>query len=343
MRKYSICALVAYTKMLWHLIVFGCETTFLGEGENMRKLTYGMAALVAAFTASTASAAVIFSSDLSTSAGFVVAGTADGAATFGYDYSADGIPAAPNGADTVGLKLEANLTAGAADEIAAVTSGLGLTGQYQVQVDIWTNYKIGGTGSTEFGGAGVGHDGVTAGRNGASLMVTGDGGSSRDYRLFKDAGEQWIASGQYDAALASNNGADPVIAAAFPAVAPPASQGQVGVSADGNGAFQWMTLVIDVDTNAIGSGISTDAGIATFTLTSAASGNTQTIGTIDNSNGGTVVNMGGDAALIYGDLFSSLCLDPSHTFGVYDNVIVTPEPASLALMGLGGLMMLRRR
>ena len=61
----------------------------------MRKLSYGMAALVAAFTASTASAAVIFSSDLSTSAGFVVAGTADSAATFGYDYSADGIPRRP--------------------------------------------------------------------------------------------------------------------------------------------------------------------------------------------------------------------------------------------------------
>ena len=27
----------------------------------------------------------------------------------------------------------------------------------------------------------------------------------------------------------------------------------------------------------------------------------------------------------------------------YDNLIITPEPASLALLGLGGLMMLRRR
>ena len=189
-----------------------------------------------------------------------------------------------------------------------------------------------------------GMTGTTAGRNGASIMFTGDGGSSRDYRLYKNSGEQFFASGQYGPALASNKrcrpGPSPRLSRGS---APPAAQANPGTSSDGNSAFQWMTLVIDVDTNAIGLGVSTDPGTATFTLTSAASGNTIEIGTIDNSNGGTVVNMSGDAALIYGDLFSSLASDTALQFGVYDNVVITPEPASLALMGIGGLMMLRRR
>lgn len=58
------------------------------------------------------------------------------ASTFNYDYSADGIPSAPNGSGTSGLKLEANLANGVTDEIAVVHS-LGFSGTpYRVTFDM---------------------------------------------------------------------------------------------------------------------------------------------------------------------------------------------------------------
>ena len=144
-----------------------------------------------------AQAGLVFVDDLSSGAAWSVAGDADSNSTFGYDYSADGIPSAPNGSGTTGLKLEANLANGVAAQVAAVRS-LGFSGTpYRVTFDMWTNFSIADGSSTEFSGGGVGHDGVTAGRSGAVLLVTGDGGSSRDYRLYKDTGEQFFASLQY--------------------------------------------------------------------------------------------------------------------------------------------------
>ena len=305
----------------------------------------------------TASAApVVFSSSLDNATGMTITADADTAFTFGYDYSADGIPEAPNsvgGAATTGLKMEANISTGALNEIAAVTTGLGaLTGKYNVQADIWVNangpWPGGGSGSTEFAGVGVGHDGVETGRDAASMIFDGEGGSSYDYRLYKDTGLQYPASGQYAVDSPNNSGVD--LSAAFPGLAAPASQQtayaqQTGTTANGSGGFQWMTLLVEVDTNAIGSGITTDTGLAKFTLTSATSGNTVVIGTIDNSNGGTVVDMSGNVALIYGDLFSSVSDNAALSFGVFDNltVEVIPEPTSLVLFGLSSLALVGRR
>lgn len=134
----------------------------------------------------------IYSDDLSTGAGFTVVDNPDTVAIFGYDYSADGVPSAPNGTGTTGLKLEANIANGTAAETAAVHS-LGFSNTpYRVSFDAWVNLSIADGASAEYLGGGVGHDGTTPGRSGASLIVTGDGGSSRDYRLYKDAGEQFL-------------------------------------------------------------------------------------------------------------------------------------------------------
>ena len=106
--------------------------------------------------AGTAIGGVVFTDDLSSSAAWSIASGPDSSATFGYDYSADGIPAAPNGTGTVGLKMEANLTNGVADEIAAVHA-LGFSGtQYRVTFDMWGNFSIADGSSTEFFGGGVG-------------------------------------------------------------------------------------------------------------------------------------------------------------------------------------------
>jgi hypothetical protein len=308
---------------------------------------------VALFASSAFAGTVLFTDGMSTGAGWTVSGTTDSAHTWGYDYSADGIPAAPNGGDTFGLKLEANIVDGLAHEISASRSlaAAGYTpgAPYTVQTDIWANFELASGTSTEFAGAGGGHDGATAGRNGASLLYTGDGGSVRDYRMYKDAGEQFIGSLQYNPAFATNNGGEPAIAAAFPgidvALATSGPQ-QIGLTDAGDGGFQWMTMLIEVDPSALGSGVTGDLGVASFTLTSAASGSTLLIGTLDNSNGGTVVDMEGSLSMIYGDLFASLSAAPQFQFGLYDNVIVTevPEPATaLCLLGLGALAMIRRR
>lgn len=298
-----------------------------------------MAGIAAGLCLGSAQGQVLFTSDLDSGTGFTVLGTADTTSEFGYDYSADGITAAPNGTGTTGLKLTANngdaVAAGA--EIVAVADLVITAPIYSVKVDAWVNavgpFPGGGAGSTEFGGIGIGHDGTTVGRNGGSFLYTGDGGSSRDYRLYKDINEQFVASGQY--AVVSNNQSDVAIAAAFPGLAPPVAQGDATLTNDGTGGFQWMTLEAVVNVA---------AGTATYSLTSDTSGNTVTIGTLD-SNLGDTFGLTGQASIFYGDLFSSIAGDANLAFGVFDNFSVTavPEPTSLALLGVGSLAMLRRR
>ena len=300
-------------------------------------LTTTLTACITAGLGVSAQGAELFSSDLDSSAGFTVLGTADTASAFGYDYSADGIPSAPNGTGTTGLRLDANITTGASHQIAAVTNMTFNAPVYTVTVDAWLNangpFPGGGGGSTEFGGMGVGHDGVTAGLNGGSFIFTGEGGSSRDYRMYKDATEQFVASTQY--ATATNNGSDPAYATAFPGLSAPAIQSQSGTTGNGAGGFQWMTITAIVDTV---------NGTVNYSISSDDSGNSVVVGTLDSNIGNSFATTG-SASIIYADLFSSVSDNAALSFGVYDNFSVTdvPEPGSLALLGLGGLALLRRR
>jgi hypothetical protein len=286
-----------------------------------------------------APAASLFSSNLDSATGLTVLGSADTTSQFGYDYSADGIPSAPNGSGTTGLRLTANngdATAGA-EEIVVVTTNPITAMNYRITVDAWVNavgpFPGGGAGSTEFGGIVIGHDGTTIGRNGGLFMFDGEGGSSRDYRLYKGTGEQFLASLQY--AVASNNNSGASFSAAFPGLAPPASQGDATLTADGAGGFQWMTLEGIVDQA---------AGTATFSLTSAASGNTVLVGTLD-ANIGDPFATGGSAGVVFADIFSSVSGNPALSFGVFDNFEVTeiPEPSAGVLALLGAALVLRRR
>jgi len=119
----------------------------------------------------------------------------DTTATFAYDYSVDGIPPAPGGKGetTLGLKFTANEMEGAAAHIMASPSDKYFEGDYAVVFDLWMNVNGplpgGGGGSTEFAAAGIGTSGdhvqvADDASDGAWFLVTGEGGSSRDFRFF---------------------------------------------------------------------------------------------------------------------------------------------------------------
>jgi hypothetical protein len=287
------------------------------------------------------SAAVLFQTNFDDATGLSVLGTADTAVDFGWDYSAVGVPQNPNSGDTTALRLAANISAGAANEVAVVTSGQNFSGPYQVTFDFWVNangpFPAGGTGSTEFGGGVVGHDGATAGRNGGSLIISGEGGSSRDWRLYNDATELFIADGVYS--VSSNNafsGDDPPqneIELVFPGNAPPAAQGaldpeQNGVVQDGSGGFAWHTMTITVP----------KTGEIQYKVDGLEIG-------VLNAGAGPAVTTVGEAGVVYADIFSSVSDDPNYSFGLFDNLVVTdvPEPATMVLLGLGGLTAVLRR
>ncbi len=278
----------------------------------------------------------IFQSDMDSGAAWTVNATADTAYQFGYDYSAMGIPASPNGGgSTTGLLMKANLVEPASvDFVVATPTGLSMSGQYTVEFDMWINangpFPGGGTGSTEFLGGGVGYDGTSAERVGGMLLASGEGGSSRDYRMYKNAGEQFVASGQYDVDTNNNSGVD--LSAFFPSQSPPLFQQnnyaqQTGSTAAGAGGFAWHRMVITVDSN---------AGTANFAIDGLS------IGTLD-ANIGSAFDTTGNVQVMYTDLFSGVSDNAELSFGIVDNFLVTPEPATMVLLAMGGVAVLRRR
>lgn len=275
---------------------------------------------------------------------------------FNFDYSAVGIPEAPNsqGGDdaTRGVRLTANFNP--ANETSSFVSlfptdsggtPLNFTGSYQLRFDTWINFGIGGAGTTEFIGGGIAYDNVTADiASGAQIIVTGDGGSSNDWRTFKSptAPQQFFIQ---DAEMAggTHQGSDPYYADFLPAVAPPASQGQAaGDSVAGSPGFQWITLEVNVNGNDITMFAerpdSSRLLIVEFdkTFTDAAA---------DPPDPG-LANSDGNISLFYADFFSGAASLGALQFGLIDNVVVNriPEPASaVMLVMVMGLAALRRR
>jgi hypothetical protein len=298
-------------------------------------------------SASTA-AGQIFTDGLSNGLNWTVAQDGDTSFVFGYDYSQQGIPAAPRGGgDTIGLKFEVNNNPpNDINQIVAYNSNAAFTGQYTLRADVWINWAlVGGTvgqGTTEFAGLGVGHDGLAPGPSGASFLFDGDGDTVADYRLYKNSTVQDPASGQYTTGTAAgaNGNTNATYSAAFPAIDVAAAvpdQGQTGTTLAGAGGFQWMTVNLEVDTIAIGpSGIAGLPGFTRVSLRSASSGNLVTVGTIDNSNGGAFVSMEGSIALLMSDIFNSVTTNPALSFAIFDNVQVFAGLVPLDPGVLGG-------
>jgi hypothetical protein len=300
------------------------------------------------FRGLTASAQNLFfdNLDLDTSANYTVSSDADTLATFAYNYSALGIPSAPNsvGGSTIGLKLEANngdATAAAA-AIGVSPAGRTFIGDITLRFDMWINangpFPGGGVGSTQFVTAGVGTAGNTIHKSsgnadGTWFGVDGEGGSGIDYRIYLGTGLQTPDAGFYAAGTAADarNAANSYYTGRFPGQGPPQFQQdnfpqQTGNVKDGSVGFAWR----QVEIAKLGSGV-------TWSIDGALIGNVPS------------ATFSGDNVFVgFWDAFTSISDNPTLSFGLIDNLRViqaVPEPSAVALACIAafGLFAIRRR
>ena len=291
--------------------------------------------LIAISIATTARGQELFSDDFNTdsSANYTTTATsADTDVQFGFDYSVLGIPVAPSTTDatTLGLRLAANLTEPGAPEAVTLSTVIQFSGNYSVSFDAWINassrFPGGGAGSTEYITGGLGGDGVTANLGGASgsgawIAVSGDGGSTRDYRMYKNDSEQFAESGQFAAGSSSagggaHNNNDPYYASFGNVnVGGLPVQGEIpqqsGSTAAGSFGFAWHRVELVVDPTG-GSG-------GTAAVTWLIDG--LRIGTLDAGQGATF-QTDGSASVGIMDIFSSVSDSAQLSFGLIDNLLV---------------------
>lgn len=313
---------------------------------RMKSVLLAAAAAAAAIFPLTAPAATLYQDnfDIDSSSNYTVAADPDTAAAFGYDYSAMGIPSAPNsvGGTTRGVQFKANYSDATAAAAAINISPLqSFTGDYILKFDAWLNqngpFPEGGFGSTEYVTGGVGTTGTsvqksgTGNGTGAWFAVDGEGGSVADFRAYSAGSLATADSGVYAAGVTtdSRDNNNTYYHATFPggAEAPQFQKDnyaqQTGGLNVGTVGFAWREFVV----TKIGDDVTwTLDGLPIATLS-------------DQTFAGDKVSVG------YWDVFSSISDNPDLSFGVIDNLQVSevPEPASLSLLALSGLAMLRRR
>lgn len=307
--------------------------------------------LAMAIFGATGHAAPLFSEnfDVNNSANWTVndPGLSDITNDFFYDYSAIGVPSAPNGTGTRGLKMTANNTGGVFSGYSVSPNGQNFTGEYRVEFDLWQNYVgplgIGGSGSTQLSVFGFGSAGNVAAWPGAAIKesvffgATLDGGSASDYRAYSSAAPTSYASGNavYQAPGGAINDNNAYYTAAFPANSAPAAQlglfpGQTGSTDAGEISFKWRRVLIDVS-----------GGVATWSVDGLA------IARIVLS---TVTLGGGNILFGHSDTNAGSSTDPNDfllNVTLIDNISVTaiPEPTGMLAGSIvaAGLIARRRR
>jgi hypothetical protein len=270
----------------------------------------------------------------------------DFVADFFYDYSAIGVPAAPGGTGTRGLKMTVNNSAGVFGGITASPNGQSFSGDYTVVFDMWQNYVgplgPGGSGTTQFTQYGIGTAGTVsqwigaATKDSVTFGTTLDGGSASDYRAYSSAAPTSYPSGNavYQAPAGAINNSAAYYAYYTPQSAPAAQvtsfPGQTGSTDPGETAFLWRKVKIDV----IG-------GFANWSIDGLP------LGKVDLS---TVTLGGGNILLGHSDTNATSSTDPNRValnVTLIDNVQVirVPEPGAFVLCVLGaiGSLFSRRR
>jgi hypothetical protein len=254
--------------------------------------------------------------DADTSASWNVnTSSADTSATFAFDYSTLGISASPNGGgSTLGLRLAANIAEPTSTEAITLSPmGQSFSGTYQLSFDLWMNYTIGGDAPTEYFTAGIGYDNTTVNHghvsgSGGWFGADGDGGSSRDYRAYKNATEQLAESGQFSAGItsdaqdSSNSYYDSFGNIDVTALSLGGSQ--MGTTQVGSLGFEWHEIVITVD------GVTALWEIDGIPIA-------ELDPTID-----IAFPLSGNISIGYMDIFSSVAAPSAFAFAVIDNVVV---------------------
>jgi len=311
----------------------------------------------------TSSAAVLFSEDfnVNATANWTVnnqSGAAVNEANIFYDYSAIGVPAAPNGTGTTGLKMTANNGVAPNQLFSGISvspTGQSFSGNYKVEFDLWQNYVgplgPGGNGTTQLSNFGIGTSGTVVVSPSAvtneSVMfgATLDGGSGVDYRVYSSAATTGYVNGAsvFAAPYSSPSGTPdnrnelhPYYTSNFPAGSTaPAAQlalfpSQTGATEAGEISFKWRRVAIEVEDS-----------IATWTVDNVL------MATVDLS---TVTLGGGNIFFGHSDTNTNASTAANRALlnvTLIDNVVVSqviPEPATMALVALGcGLAAAARR
>jgi hypothetical protein len=283
--------------------------------------------------------------NVDTSANYTVNADPDTTVHFSYDYSADGIPPAPNqGSTTRGVKFTANngdATAAAA-AINISPTGQSFSGDYKLRFYSWLNangpFPGGGTGSTEFVTGGVGTTGTSVQKSsgaasGAWFAGDNEGQSGIDYRAYLNASLEGPTSTVYAApdsgTINRRNANNPYYHTTFPGgqTAPASQQAahpqQTGALKAGTLGFAWRLHEIDK----IGSSV------------------TWTIDGLKIAEFPNATLTGSNVFVGHWDVFASITDNPALSFGIIDSLVVTqiPEPSTMALGALALTMLVAAR
>lgn len=307
----------------------------------MRKFMQTSLVLVGALTASSASAGLYSQNfEVDSSATWTLnSGPSDSAADYFFDYSTVGIPAAPNGAGTRGMKLQANLTNGLFSGMSVSPTGLVLPGDYTLAFDWWANvngpFPAGGSGSTNLSTFGIGTSGTNVQwpggvQSSVFFAATGDGNSTADWRAYSSAAPTGYVDGSSVFPFTTRNSSNAYFSS-FGQVTAPAAQvalfpQQTGTTLVGSAGMEWHRVEIEKVGN-----------IARWLVDGVL------MATIDLS---TVTLGGSNIFFGHSDTNATSSTDPNDAsllFTLIDNISVVPEPASLTLLAFGAVLAVRRR
>ncbi len=247
-------------------------------------------------------------------------------ADFFFDYSTVGIPPAPGSNGTTrGLRLAANVTGTLFSGLSVSPVGQSFSGDYTLECYMWLNYNGplngGGVGSTQVTGLGIGTAGGVATWAGSGAAIdsvhfgmTGDGGSSADYRVYSSAATVSYQDGSpvYIAGpeLTSRNSSHPYYSVFGGQPAPPAQlalfPSQTGVTDVGAVGFAWRHVKV-IKSGNFAIWIVDDRPLAFVDLTTVSLG-------------------GGNILFNHYDINDGVATDPNQLlFGLIDNVRILPN------------------